>query len=126
MYEFVVGKDYSREDIHVQCGGNKQAFLPEKNGKIVAACLRKDRNPGAPDVILCGTSASARAAGRTLAHQADPIPVFMEQQVDSLRYVGDYKVAESLTIPADCAPYAKDSGFKPQQISRVIKLKRCA
>jgi hypothetical protein len=37
MYEFVVGKDYSREDIHVQCGGNKQAFLPEKNGKIVAA-----------------------------------------------------------------------------------------
>ena len=125
MYEFVVGKEYSRADIHIECGGNKQAFLPAKNGKIVAACLRPDRNPQAPEVILCSTSAASRAAGRTLARQAEPIPVFLEQQVDRLRYVGDFAVAESLTIPVDCAPYAKNSSFKPQQISRVIKLRRC-
>ncbi|HTK01359.1 MAG TPA: hypothetical protein VL522_17135 [Bordetella sp.] len=52
--------------------------------------------------------------GRTLARQAEPIPVFLEQQVDRLRHVGDYAVAESLAIPVDCAPYAKNSGFKPR------------
>ena len=45
---------------HTACGGSKQAFLPTKNGKVVAACLRTDLNPHAPDVILCDGSASAR------------------------------------------------------------------
>jgi hypothetical protein len=124
MFDFQIGKDYTREDIHVQCGGNKQAFLPTKNGKVVAACLRPDLNPLAPEVIICNTSAASRAAGRTLAHQTDPIPVFVEQQVDRLRYMGDYAVTESVTAPLDYAPYARDTSFKPQQISRVLKLKR--
>jgi hypothetical protein len=125
MFDFIQGKDYTREDIHAQCGGNKQSFLPAKNGKIVAACLRPDLNPQAPDVIVVNTSASARAAGRMLAHQQEAIPVFIEQQVDRLRYVGDYRVAESLTVPTECAPYARDTGFKPHQVSRVLKLQRC-
>jgi hypothetical protein len=64
MFDFEMGKDYTREYIHTVCGGNKQAFLPAKNGKIVAACLRPDLNPHAPEVIVCNTSASARAAGK--------------------------------------------------------------
>jgi hypothetical protein len=48
MFDFEMGKDYTREHIHAVCGGNKQAFLPAKNGKIVAACLRPDRTDDGP------------------------------------------------------------------------------
>jgi hypothetical protein len=122
---FEQGKDYTREDIHTICGGNKQSFLPTKNGKVVAACLRRDLNPQAPDVIICNSGAAARAAGRTLAQQSDAIPVFIEQSTTLLRFVGHYKVDASLVTPVDCAPYARDTSFTSNQISRVLKMKRC-
>ena len=49
---FEIGKEYSREDIHQVTGGSKHAFLPVKGGKVVAARLRPDLNPHAPEVIL--------------------------------------------------------------------------
>ncbi|MBR8165673.1 hypothetical protein [Burkholderia vietnamiensis] len=122
---FELNKEYTREVIHSTCGGSKQAFLPAKNGKVVAACLRMDLNPQAPDIIICDGSASARAAGRTLAGQQDAIPVFIKIEVDSFRFVGLFAVSESLTAPLDCAPYARNSGFTPGQVSRVLKMKRC-
>ncbi|WP_322082259.1 DUF6697 family protein [Burkholderia sp. BCC1972] len=121
---FEIDKQYTREFIHSACGGSKQGFLPTKNGKVVAACLRTDLNPHAPDVILCDGSASARSAGRTLAAQRDAIPVFIRMATDSYRFVGRYVVSESLTAPLDCAPYVRNSGFTAAQISRVLKLKR--
>jgi hypothetical protein len=121
---FELDKNYTREFIHMACGGSKQAFLPAKAGKVVAACLRKDLNPQAPDIIICDGSASARAAGRTLAAQRDAIPVFIKIEVDSFRFVGLYVVAESLSAPLDYAPYVRNSGFTSGQVSRVLKMKR--
>ncbi|MDN7849140.1 DUF6697 family protein [Burkholderia seminalis] len=121
---FEIDKQYTREFIHTACGGSKQGFLPTKNGKVVAACLRTDLNPHAPDVILCDGSASARSAGRTLAAQRDAIPVFIRTATDAYRFVGRYVVSESLTAPLDCAPYMRNSGFTAAQISRVLKLER--
>lgn len=121
---FDIGKDYTREDIHAHCGGNKQAFLPTYRGKVVAACLRPELNPQAPEAILCNSTASARAAGRTLAKQMEPIPVFIWQATDKWRYVGHYVPVESITAPVDCAPYARNSSFTSGQVSRVIKLAR--
>ena len=121
---FEIGKEYSREDIHRVTGGSKQAFLPVKNGKVVAARLRPDLNPHAPDVIVCGSSASARAAGRTLAQQSNPIPIFVRTSTDRFRFAGEFVVAQSLTVPADYIEYVKNSGFTPAQISRVIKMRR--
>jgi hypothetical protein len=121
---FEIGKEYSREDIHQVTGGSKQAFLPVKGGKVVAARLRQDLNPHAPDVILCDGSASSRAAGRTLARQTEAVPVFMRTSSDRFRYAGDYVVVQSMTAPTDYADYVANSGFTLAQISRVIKLKR--
>ncbi|WP_186236887.1 hypothetical protein [Burkholderia gladioli] len=122
---FEIGKECSREDIHRITGGSKQAFLPVKGGKVVAARLRQDLNPRAPDVIVCDGSASARAAGRTLARQTEPVPIFLRTASDRFRYAGDYVVAASLTVPADYAEYVKNSSFTLAQISRVIKMRRC-
>jgi hypothetical protein len=121
---FVIGKDYSREDIHATCGGNKQAFLPTHHGKVVAACLKPDRNPRGPEVVLCSTRAASRAAGRTFARQGGAVPVFMREDSNRWRYVGRYEVAESLTTPADCAPYISGSGLTLNQVSRVIRLRK--
>lgn len=121
---FEIGKEYSREDIHQVTGGSKHAFLPVKGGKVVAARLRPDLNPHAPEVILCDGSASSRAAGRTLARQTEPVPVFVRTSSDRFRYVGEYVVAESMSAPADYAEYVKDSSFTLAQISRVIRLRR--
>ncbi len=122
---FEMNKNYSREYIHTIRGGNKQAFLPTKNGKVVAACLRTDLNPQAPDVIICDGGSGSRSAGRTLVKQGGAIPVFIKLETDAFRYVGQFAVSESLTAPLDCAPYASGSSFTPNQVSRVIKLKRC-
>lgn len=122
---FELNKAYTREFIHMVCGGNKQSFLPEKNGKVVAACLRTDLNPQAPDVIICDSSASARAAGRTLATQGGTIPVFIKMATDSFRFVGQYAVSESLTIPLDYDTFVRNSSLTSGQVSRVLKMKRC-
>jgi hypothetical protein len=121
---FEINKNYTREFIRTICGGSKQAFLPARNGKVVAACLRPDLNPQAPDVIICNGGAAARAAGKTLAKQAEAIPVFIKAETDAFRYVGQFAVSESLTAPLDCAPYARMSGFTAGQVSRVIKMSR--
>jgi hypothetical protein len=121
---FVIDKEYSREEIRATQRGNKQAFLPTHHGKVVAACLKLERNPGAPDVILCSTGAAQRAAGRTLARQQDAIPVFVRHDSQRWRFMGEFKVSETLTSPPECAPFIAGSGYTLTQISRVIKLKR--
>jgi hypothetical protein len=122
---FEIDKNYTRDYIQTVCGGSRQAFLPTRNGKVVAACLRPDLNAQAPDVIVCSDGAAARAAGRTLARQAEAIPVFIKLETELFRYVGQFAVSESLTAPLDCAPYAHKSGFTVGQVSRVIKMNRC-
>ena len=120
---FELNKDYSRENIHQLVGGNKESFLPALRGKIVAACLRPDLNPKAPEYIVCSSGSAARAAGNTLSRQAEPIPVFIRQDSDRYRFVGTFAVQESYTAQVDCAPFTQGTGFTASQISRVIKLR---
>lgn len=120
---FEMNKIYSRQDIHVAVGGNKESFLPAYRGKIVAACLRPDLNPKAPEYIVCNSGAAARAAGSTLARQADAIPVFMRQESDKYRFVGNYAVQETYTTQAECSAFISGTGFTPSQVSRVIRLR---
>ena len=119
---FELNKDYSREIIHQTVGGNKESFLPASRGKIVAACLRPELNPRAPEYIVCNSGAAARAAGFTLSHQTDPIPVFIRQDSDRYRFVGQFAVQESYATPVECAPFTQGTGFTSNQISRVIKM----
>ncbi|MBB3122201.1 hypothetical protein [Pseudoduganella violacea] len=119
---FELNKVYSRDDIHAAVGGNKASFLPAYRGKIVAACLRAELNPRAPEYIVCNSGAAARAAGYTLSRQMEPVPVFIRQEPDRYRFAGHFAVQESYTTPADCIPFIQGTGFTTQQISRVIRM----
>ena len=121
---FEIDKQYTRELSTLPAAAANRHSCRRRTagrGRLPAHGL----NPHAPDVILCDGSASARAAGRTLAAQRDAIPVFIRIATDAYRFVGQYVVSESLTAPLDCAPYVRNSSFTPGQISRVLKLKRC-
>ena len=119
---FIPGADYTRLEIYNALGGNVQTYLPVKNGQVVAACLRLDINPGAPNIILCGTGLRIRHAGLRLAQQRSPLPIFIKQAPTRWTYQGLFKVTGSCTDPEECAPYITDSGRDPAEISRVVLL----
>ncbi|TDR76467.1 hypothetical protein [Paludibacterium purpuratum] len=121
---FEKGKSYSREEIHLVVGGNKQSYLPRKNGKVVAACLRQDLNPEAPAVILCGANPPERAAAGQLARQDGAIPVFIKESTTTWKYQGMFRVVGSDTHPQVCAQYAANSPWTRGQIKRVLKLEK--
>lgn len=75
---FEIGAEYTRDDIHAQCGGSKQAYPPAVAGKVVAVCVKPELNPHAPQVILCGQGPRIAAAGALLAKQAGVLPVFIK------------------------------------------------
>jgi hypothetical protein len=122
MMTFILSLEYTREEIHAQCGGSLQSYLPHKAGVVVVACLDPALNPQAPLVILCGNGPGIRQAGDLLAQQAAPIPVFIKRTAHRWVYQGRFQVATSFTDPADCAPYVAGSGRDPATISRVIRL----
>ena len=120
---FELNKEYSREDIHAVVHGNKDSFLPTHQGKVVAACLRPELNPKAPEYIVCNSGAAARAAGNTLASQAAPIPVFLRQSSDRYRFIGHYAVQESITVPNEFVSLIQGTGLNDRQVSRVLKMR---
>ncbi|OWY39992.1 hypothetical protein CEK28_04435 [Xenophilus sp. AP218F] len=121
---FEMGKVYTREEIHAAVGGNKHSYLPRKKGKVVAACLRPDLNPDAPNVILCNACPPERAAGEQLAGQGGTIPVFVKESTSSWKYQGLFRVVGTDTHPDVCAPFAANSAWTRGQIKRVIRLEK--
>ena len=44
---FMVGIQYTRDEIHAELGGSKVSCLPTQGGRIVAACLSRKFSPAA-------------------------------------------------------------------------------
>ena len=107
---FKIGAMYTRKEINAALGGSVQSYLPTKNGEVVAACLTKEYNPEAPKVILIGKGPIIESAGRMLAQQLSPIPVFMKHAVNAWEYIEKYKTAGYITKPVEMEPYIKKSG----------------
>ncbi len=52
--------------------------------------------------------------------------VFIRQDSCRYRFVGNYAAQESYTVPNECTPYLKGTGFRPMQVSRVIKMRKAS
>jgi glutamate synthase domain-containing protein 2/glutamate synthase domain-containing protein 1/glutamate synthase domain-containing protein 3 len=122
---FQLGQHYSRDEIAARVGGGSTIeYLPEVNGRIVAACLRPDINPNAPDVILPGIGGPERTA-QILCEQRNIIPVFIRRAANQWEYVGDYEVRDYSTDSQVIAEHeALPNRSREHGISRVIYMQR--
>jgi hypothetical protein len=83
---------YTRRQINAHVGGSLISYLPIADGRVVAACLRIDTNPDAPNIILPGTGQGIEGAARCLVAQHSAVPVFIRRGPYRWEYVGDYVV----------------------------------
>lgn len=119
---FVIGNEYTRDEIHAQVGGNKQSYLPFRGQRIVAACLTLQLNPQAPNVVLCGTGTVIRRAGALLSTQAIPIPVFVKRASRQWIYYGLFGVSKSFTEGSEFERYVANSDRALRDVTRVVLL----
>jgi hypothetical protein len=113
---------YTREAIHDKLGGgSKQAYLPNKDGLVLCACLRTNTNPGAPDVILPGDGPEIQRSSELLCEQKSAIPVFIKRGVNDWEYVGNYVVDRWSESPAEIAEHARRAGRN--DVTRVIYMR---
>ena len=118
---FVVGWDYTRDEIRAEVGGGKGDALPHQNGRVVAGCFRRDLNPDAPDVILVGTGPNAQHWAEQFSRQVEPVPVFLKVGTDRWCHVGRYRVAERSREPDVVEEHAGMAGRR--DVSQVLFLR---
>ena len=115
---FKLGVSYTRKQIHAQVRGSIQSYLPHIGGRVVAACLRLDTNPEAPNVILAGMGDDIEHAAELLCAQHVPVPTFLKRDTGKWEYKGEFEVERWSQKAADVAEKARESGRA--DISRVI------
>lgn len=121
-HKFILGKRYSRREIHEKIGGEEQTYLPQKHGRIVCGCFKMGGNPNAPREILPGNVPIVMKKATIFCHQIDPVPVFIKRATNKWEYIGDY-VAES----CDDSPALlkrKEKEASRNNLGMVIYLKR--
>ena len=116
------GHSYTRDDIHAALGGSRQTFLPSKNREVVAACLRMDLNPGAPNIMLPGHGQEKqRAADWLSTHPSHVFPVFLKRATNQWEYIGRYCCERWTDAPDEIREWSRRSGR--QDIYRILFLK---
>jgi hypothetical protein len=109
---FEIGRQYTREQIHDALGGGLTEFLPHRDGKVVAGCFNPGLNPGAPEVVAVGPSPNAQRWAEAFTAQGEAVPVFLKDDVQRWRYVGDYRVERQVLDPDEIAEHTRE-GVEP-------------
>lgn len=119
---FEIGSEYTRDEIHTQLGGSKQSYLPTVGGHVVAACVKRDLNPHAPKVLLCGKGPIIESSAVTLAKQADAVPIFIKMGVNRWKYEGKFTVASSHSSGPQFEALIAGSNRQVSDVSLAIQL----
>ena len=119
---FVIGTEYTRDEINQHVGGSKQSFLPTVAGQVVAACLKIKLNPRAPNVILCGRGPIIESAGVALSTQHTPLPVFIKRATNRWEYQDTFKVASSFSSGPQFSALVAGSGRNPTDVTLAIQM----
>jgi len=122
---FVIGRDYTRGEIHAHLGGSVVSCLPTHDGAIVAACLSKTFSPRAPEVVLCGRGARTTPVSAQFARQQNPIPVFLKSASSRWQYRGRFFVAQAFSSGARFESFILGSGRSVASVSHVVVLEQC-
>lgn len=120
---FQLGAKYTRGQIHDAVGGDRQSYLPNREDRVVAACLKPKTDPDAPDVILPGTGRGIERAANLLVTNRTVVPTFVKRAPNQWEYVGEYVPARQSRDPADIAQHARRAG-RTDVITSVIYMSR--
>jgi hypothetical protein len=96
---FERGRAYTRAEIHAVLGGSRRAALPTKAGRVVCACLTRERNPRAPEEIVIGGNERSARLARELAASGAAVPVFVRQSRGEWGYEGERRVRAVVDEP---------------------------
>jgi len=119
---FKIGLSYTRDEIYSEVGGgSKQSYLPNKDGRVLCACLNQRENPSAPYIILAGDGPEIRRSSIMLCNQVDHVPVFVKRAVNEWEYVGRFAVKNWSESAADIDEYNRSA--RRSDITRIIFLK---
>ncbi|MDP9373244.1 MAG: hypothetical protein M3Q65_12485 [Chloroflexota bacterium] len=106
---FTIGALYTRAEISRQFGGNPQAYLPFRDGRVTCGCFNTDRNPRAPREILVGDGTDIMKAADMLVRQGGSTPVFMKRGSQKWEYLGPYRVERSSKDMNEIRPKAAEA-----------------
>ena len=110
---------YTRDESHDEVGGgSKQAYLPNKNGRVLCACLNQRENPSAPFIILAGKGPEIQRSSIMLCDQKGSIPVFVKRNVNKWEYVGMHEIDRWTDKQTDIDDYNRTA--RRTDITRII------
>lgn len=96
---FARGLVYTRGEIRAAVGGSVRAALPTRQGRVVCACLTRERNPRAPvEMVVAGKERAVRLA-RVFAASGAAVPVFVRSRRGGWEYAGERRVRSVIEDP---------------------------
>ncbi len=120
---FEFGKTYTRQQISdLAGGGSVHDYLPNKEGRVLSACLSQAYDPRAPKVILVGRGPNVQKEAEMLCAQSVPVPVFFKKIANLWEYAGDFKAERWTDDPDEIAEFEQSSGRA--NLTRVIFLQQ--
>lgn len=96
---FERGSVYTRGQIHEAVGGSARAALPTRGGKVVCACLTREKNPRAPEEMVIGGNTRAVRLARAFAASGAAVPVFVRMRRGGWEYAGNRRVRAVIEDP---------------------------
>ena len=94
---FKRGAVYSLDAIASVVGGERQSYLPQKEGTIVCGRFTRDMNPKAPYEVIVGDLPRVATKARLLIEQGGSIPVFVKEAPNEWRFHGFMAPARFVT-----------------------------
>jgi hypothetical protein len=96
---FEKGSLYTRGQIRGAAGGSARAALPTRAGKVVCACLTREKNPRAPEEMVIGGNERAVRLARAFAASGEAVPVFVRTRRGGWEYTGERRVRSVIEEP---------------------------
>jgi len=121
---FEKGSVYTRGQIHEAVGGSARAALPTRRGKIVCACLTREKNPRAPEEMVIGGKERAVRLARAFAASGEAVPVFVRTRRGGWEYTGNRRVRTVIEDPGALLALVAEGA--PLDISAALQLEDAA
>lgn len=121
---FEKGSVYTRGQIHEAVGGSARAALPTRGGKVVCACLTREKNPRAPAEMAIGGKDRAVRLARAFAVSGAAVPVFVRTRRGGWEYTGDRRVRAVIEDPGALLALVAEGA--PPDISVALQLEDVA